>query len=963
MGMAKKTIIKHSDFFRNKSYIMKKIVLVFIISLCFACNSSKQESPKLSIDYEKITLDNGLDVIFHIDRSDPIVAVELMAHVGSAREIEGRTGFAHLFEHLLFLESENLGKGGLDKMSARIGGSGANGSTSRDRTNYLQTVPNDALEKMIWAEADKLGWFINTVTEPVLAKEKQVVKNEKRQSVDNRPYGHTQYVISKHLYPKDHPYNWQVIGSLEDLQNATLDDVKTFFKKWYVPNNTTLVLSGDFDINQAKEWVKKYFDEIPRGEEIEPLQKRPGVVIETKKLYYEDNFARLPELTITWPTVELYHKDSYALEILTQYLSQGKKAPLNKVLVDELKLTSFPRMFNWSSELAGQMQLSVRAFNGIKLDEVLTGINKAMLEFEENGISQKDLDRIKAGQETNFYQSLSSVLGKGTNLASYNTYTNDPGFVTKDIERTLAVTTKDVVEVYNKYIKGKNYIATSFVPRNGKELALENSIEADVVEEKIIIGKEETFDPSLVATYTKTPSTFDRSVEPPYGKSPEVKVPEVWKHRLENGVQIFGIENTEVPLVQFNIVIEGGQLLESKDKLGVANLMAQLMEKGTANKSVIDLEEAISQLGASISINASKENIRLNVTTLAKNYNKTLALVKEMLLEPRWDEAEFDLIKKSTISTLQQQKGNPNAIASSEFNKLIYGENNIRSKNIAGTKESVESITLQDITSFYSNYISPKIATIHVVGSLPKDAIINSLNDLNDDWKGSDVTIPQYKTPEAPKKGVVYFYGVPNAKQSVLRFGRPALAAVDKDFYPATVMNYILGGGGFASQLTQQLREGKGYTYGIGSGFSGTKEKGTFSISSGVRSNVTLEASQLVKQILENYAKNYNEKDLATTKGFLIKSNARAFETSRAKLSMIENISSFGWKADYMKDRENVVKNMTIERIQELANEYLDPNKMIWLVIGDAKTQLKRMEQLGFGKPILLNQTEIPIKE
>ena len=344
-----------------------------------------------------------------------------MVHVGSAREVKGRTGFAHLFEHLLFLESENLGKGGLDKMSARIGGSGANGSTSRDRTNYLQTVPKDALEKMIWAEADKLGWFINTVTVPVLEKEKQVVKNEKRQSVDNRPYGHNQYVIGKNLYPENHPYNWQVIGSLEDLQNATIDDVKSFFKKWYVPNNSTLVLSGDIDVDQAKKWVHKYFDEIPRGEEIIPNDKKPAKLSNNINLFYEDNFARVPQLTIVWPSVESYHPDSYALDILCEYLTDGKSAPLNKILVDDLKLSSGSGMFNYNSELSGEIQLTVRAFKDVNLNEVKSGIDQALELFEKNGISEKSLNRIKAGQETNFYRGLSSVLGKGNSLAKYNT--------------------------------------------------------------------------------------------------------------------------------------------------------------------------------------------------------------------------------------------------------------------------------------------------------------------------------------------------------------------------------------------------------------------------------------------------------------------------------------------------------------------------------------------------------------
>lgn len=943
---------------------MKKLLIVFLaaISLISCNNSSKEKTPELSINYKKIELDNGLDVVFHVDKSDPVVAVELMVHVGSAREIEGRTGFAHLFEHLLFLESENLGKGGLDKMSARIGGSGANGSTSRDRTNYLQTVPKDALEKMIWAEADKLGWFINTVTDPVLAKEKQVVKNEKRQGVDNRPYGHNQYVIDKNLYPANHPYNWQVIGSLEDLQNATLEDVKTFFRTWYVPNNSTLVLSGDIDIEQATKWVHKYFDEIPKGKEIPALEKKPGIVSKNKSFYYEDNFARVPQLTMVWPTVAQYHPDSYALEVLTEYLSSGKSAPLNEVLIDELKLTSRTSMGSYISELAGQTQLSVRAFNGKKLDDVKAGVEKAFARFEEEGISEKDLNRIKAGQETAFYNSLSSVLGKGTSLASYNTYTGNPGFVTEDIKNTLNVTTEDVMRVYNKYIKNKNYIATSFVPKNSIDLALTGATLADVVEEKIVIGAEEKFDPKIAATYEKTPSSFDRSIEPPYGETPSLSVPDVYEANLKNGLKITGIQNDEVPLVRFNLTIDGGQLLESMDKLGVANLTAELLNKGTKNKTVKELEEAIQDLGANINIYGSKENITVSGTTLSKNYTQTIALVEEMLLEPRFDETEFDLLKKAIIANLRQQEASPNAVARNAYNELIYGKDNIRAKNTFGTTASVTDITLEDVKTYYHNYISPSVAKMLIVGDISKESVIASLENLNSKWASKEVTIPEYKAPETPTKPAVYFYDIPNAKQSVLQFGAPALAATDPDFYPATVMNYILGGGGFASRLTQELREGKGYTYGIRSSFSGTKAKGAFTISSGVRSNVTLESAQLVKKILQEYPTTFSDKDLETTKGYLIKSNARAFETARAKLNMLSNISDYGWSSDYVKDRENIVKNMTKERITELANKYVNPDKMIWLVVGDAETQLDRMKELGYGEPILLNERQKPIK-
>lgn len=929
------------------------LALSVVSSLILALTASAQN---LKLDYEKFTLPNGLDVILHVDRSDPVVAVSITAHVGSAREKPGRTGFAHMFEHLLFLESENLGKGGLDAMTARIGGSGANGSTNRDRTNYLQTVPKDALEKMLWAEADKLGWFINTVTEPVLQKEKQVVKNEKRQGVDNQPYGHTSYVIDKALYPADHPYNWQVIGSLEDLQNATLDDVKEFYRRWYVPNNVTLVVAGDFDTAQAKKWVEKYFSEIKRGEEPSKQAKRPGMVKEVVKLYHEDNFATQAQLTIAGPTVEQYHPDSYALSVLADYLSNGKKAPLYKVLVEEKRLTSDVSMFNSDSEIAGDIQLSVSAFAGKDLDEVMAGVHEAFARFEKEGISDRDLSRIKAGQERQFYNSLSSVLGKGVQLAQGNIFADDPAIAEKEIQRILAVTPADVKRVYDKYIKNKPYVATSFVPKGKVDLALEGSKKADVVEEKIVQGAETEVDPTGEAKYDRTPSSFDRTKEPPYGPAPEVKIPAVWEDKLSNGLRVFGIQNNEVPLVQFEIVIDGGQLLDNPNKVGVANLLARMMTQGTKNKTPQELEEAIDQLGSAINVNASTEDIRVSVSTLAKNYDATLALVEEILLEPRWDAKEFDLAKASAKSRIQQLKGNPNAIAAMQYSKLIYGDANIRSKSILGTAETVDAITIDDLKAFYAKNISPSIARMHVVGAADKAKITGSLKGLSTRWAAKAVEIPEYKLPAPPTKGQVYFYDVPDAKQSVINVGYPALSAVSPDYYPAVVTNYILGGGGFASQLTQQLREGKGYTYGISSNFSGSRNSGAFTIASGVRANVTLESAALIKSILENYGKNYSDADLATTKGFLIKSNARAFETAGAKLGLLDNVSRYGWKPNYIKEREQIVRDMTVGRIRELSGKYLDPDRMIWLIVGDAKTQLPRLKELGFGEPILIQK-------
>lgn len=907
------------------------------------------------VPFESFTLANGLTTILHVDRSDPVVAVALTAHVGSAREKTGRTGFAHLFEHLLFLESENLGKGGLDKLSARIGGSGANGSTSRDRTNYFQTVPNDALEKMLWAEADKLGWFINTVTEPVLAKEKQVVKNEKRQSVDNRPYGHAQYIADKALYPEGHPYSWQVIGSLADLDAATLEDVKEFFRQWYVPNNVILTISGDFDTAQAREWVEKYFGEIPRGPDIPRQQKQPGTLDQIKSYYWEDNFARQPQLQMTWPTVPVYHADSYPLAVLRSLLADGKDTPFTKLLVDELKLTTSVGMFPYESEIAGQFILQVRAVDGTDLDTVHDAIGQAFSAFEAEGIDAAALDRIKTEAEANFYQGIESVLGKGFNLANYQVYTGDPGYIDTDLARIKGVSPEDVMRVYEHYIKGKPYIATSFVPKGQADLALSGAQLAEVVEEQIVAGAEAAVDPNVTADYERTPSTFDRTTEPPYGPAPTLPVPEIWQHAFDNGLKAYSAESNETPVVRFSLIIEGGQLMDTAEKAGSANFVAEMLNKGTRSLTTAELENKLKSLGATIDVAAGPESISITGGTLARNFPQVMNIVSDMLLEPRWDEDEFALAKIRIADQLLQQQANPNALATAAFNRAVYGEEHVLAGNILGTAETVEAITLDDLKSFFDTNLSPQLAKLHVVGAVKPDGVLAAVDALAKGWMRKDVDIPAIAPPAAPAQSKVYFYDVPGAKQSVFGFGYPAPAIGDSDYYPATVMNYILGGGGFASRLTQELREGKGYTYGIGSGFVGLKGSGYFRIASGVRSNVTFEAADLVKSILETYPATFTHTDLDVTKSFLSKSQSRAFETLGAKLAMLSNISMFGFPADYAQQRSNYVNGVTLSDIQALATQYIRPQAMHYIVVGDAATQMERLKDLGFGDPVLLN--------
>ncbi|HHH50021.1 MAG TPA: insulinase family protein, partial [Saprospiraceae bacterium] len=726
---------------------MKPIKILSLLILClmlpqfFACNAdgnsnASDATAELKIDYDKYTLDNGLQVILHQDDSDPIISLAILFHVGSNREKPGRTGFAHFFEHMLFQNSENVGKGNFFKKIEEMGGT-LNGGTWNDGTVYYEVVPKDALERVLWMESDRMGFMINTVTEPVLENEKEVVKNEKRQRVDNQPYGHTGYVVDKALYPTDHPYNWQVIGSLEDLENATIDDVKEFYAKWYGPNNATLVLAGDFKSAEAKELIEKYFGELKARGEDSAITPRPAVVEHTVKLMHEDNFAELPELRMTFPAVEDGHPDSYALEYLGELLSNGKRAPLYKEIVEKQKLASDRQTnaFNATREMAGNFVFRIRANDGVNLNDVEAAVFTALKNFETDGIDDRDMSRIKNAQETNFYSGISGILSKSFQLAQFNTFRGNPGELQNEIKKILAVSKDDVMRVYKKYIKDKNYVATSFVPKGKTDLALTGSTVAEVVEEPVVQGAEPPALSEDDIVFEKTKSKIDRSVEPPLGAAPTMNTPNVWTAVLSNGLKVYGIQNNELPMVEFSLRLKGGMLVDDPNKVGVANLMTDIMIEGTANKTPEELEDAIGQLGADIGMYTSAEFIEISGSCLARNFAKTYALFEEILLEPRWDEKEFDRIKKSTVTSIQQRAARPNSVAASVFNKLIYGPDNILSNNTSGSIETVNSLTIDDVKAFYEKNYSPSVSSFHIVGAISKSEVMKALESLAKKWE------------------------------------------------------------------------------------------------------------------------------------------------------------------------------------------------------------------------------------
>ena len=933
---------------------MKKtfsLLLILSVAVLFSCKTKKVE-PAISVPFEKYTLSNGLTVILHEDKSDPIAAVAIVFHVGSSREVEGKTGFAHLFEHMMFQKSENVAEDQLFKLIQGAGGE-LNGFTGQDATMYYEVIPKNALEMALWLESDRLGYLENTVTNSALANQQNVVQNEKRQSVDNAPYGFNDYLILKNLYPKGHPYSWDVIGEMEDLQNANVEDVKAFHKKFYSPNNSTLVIAGDINKDEVKVLIEKYFGEIPAGETIEKRGPMPATLSSILKLYHEDNFAKAPRLTLVFPAVEQFTKESYALDYLGDLLSNGKKTPLYKILVKDKKLTSSVSARNGSQELAGSFEISVTANPGVNLTEVEKAVFEAFDMFEKEGFTEDDLTRIKARNETSFYNSFSSIMSKAFTLGQYQMFKDDPQFYSTDFNNAQSVTSEDVKNAFQKYIKGKNYIETSFVPKGEINLVSENSVNAGIVEEDVTKAAEVKDVVAETETVAKTPTKFDRSVQPPVGPDPEVTIPPVWTGSLTNGMKLFGITQNELPLIQYMIVISGGHLLDEMNKAGAASLTASLMNEGTRNKTPEELEDAIRLLGASISFYGGSETITLRVSTLARNFEKTISLVEEMLFEPRWDEEQFGLAKSRIVNNIKRNKANPNYLASNTLNKLIFGENNILAVETVGTEASVDSLTIDDLKNFYNRNFSPSLARFLIVGDVDQPRVEAALAGINTEWQVKDVALPEIKVPEPPVKSQIYFVDVPGAKQSVIYIGCPSIPRTNPDYYPAYVTNYKLGGS-FNGLFNLILREEKGFTYGARSNFMGAKNYGTFTASSMVRTNSTLESVNIFKTEMEKYRESVPQEYIDFTKSALLKSNARNFETFGSLLGMLSTISSYNLPADYIKQEEAFVRGLTVEKQLELAKKYIDPARMYYVVVGDAKTQFKELEKVGLGKPILV---------
>ena len=917
--------------------------------LIVACQGEKD----FSLPYEKFVLDNGLQVVLHEDKSDPIVSVAIQYHVGSAREKPGKTGFAHLFEHMLFQRSEHLGRNEFFKKIGELGGS-FNGATGPDGTVYYETVPRDALEKVLWMESDRMGFFINTVTRKGLEREIDVVSNEKRQN-ENRPFGQSNGMMLKQFYPEGHPYRWPVIGSIADLHGATVDDIKQFYRKYYAPNNATLVVAGDFDRREVEAMIRKYFGEIPAREEVEPVRPIPVQLEKTSKYVLEDRFANAPGLEMNFSGAEQFHPDAYPLRILALLLSYGKNAPFYKVLVEDNKLASYVNVASSSLELSGQVSVSVKAYKETDLNTVYRGIQEAFERFEQEGIRDNDLERMKIMQETMLYNVMMSLESKTQALARNNVFAGRPDQMVIDLAHYQAVTKEEVMRVYRKYVRGKHFVALSTVPQGQTSLALTGSVVVRPDEDSPV-GQKLVADEGAVTDddpYEYTPSVFDRSVEPPLlANTPESAMPPVWTGEMSNGMKVKGMAYTELPVVQFAVYLNSGMLCEPKGKSGLARLTAAVLNCGTRTKTPEELE------GARVSFGVSTERMQLSGSCLKKNFPQVLRLVEEMLLEPRWDETALELARKRMIGNIRQSSTEPKVLARHVFRQMMYGPENVLSNSALASEKEVAAITMEDIKTFYKTHIVPGQATFDFVGGYEKKEVMKFLQPLARTWTTGGASQERLNLNFMAPQAKVYFVDYPGAKQSYILLGCPAMPKASNDYYPAKMVNQLLGASSNAL-LFDVLRLQHGYTYGAYSFFDCGKYANEFRATSSVQAAYTLEAMQLFKSCISTYGEQFTEQSLVKTKDAMFKENAAAFEMPDARLDLLSEMTVDGLPVDDLKRQEQLLKRMTLPEAKACIRNWLDYDRMFFVVVGDAASQLDRIRKSGLGEVKVVDLQEL----
>ena len=890
------------------------------------------EDKKMTLDCEKVVLGNGLSVLLCQGSKAPVVTVGVLYHVGANREEKGKTGFAHLFEHLMFSESQHVPPKLFWGLIQGLGGS-MNGWTSVDHTFYYETVPSSGLEIALWLEADRMGYLLPTMTPKALAVQQGVVINEKRQTEENVPYGYDFYIKTKTYYSKEHPCNHTVIGETQDLVEAKLTDVRAFHEKYYVPKNATLVICGNFDRAEALKLVEKYFGELPGGEALPDPKPSPVKLEKTLNYSYIDKLATSPDFSWTFPGVAIFDEEAPAMKALAELMAGGKGTPLYKAVVDE-KLSTSVSAYSDGCDIAGDFTITAKPLPGVKVDALYKAMQKGLEEFEKNfNTYQDELDRYKSKCLREFYVRLQKTKDRAFLAAYADEYAGSYNYLNEIVEQIDSLTLEKIWSVYEKYIKGKNSFLYTALPADDVALAMEGTtfwpeIKEPTVDESHFGQPGEGYE-----AVADLPSSFDRTKIPAEGKLPRLQAPIVTDEKPNKNVRLLIEKDASQPLAEVSVIIHAGEQFETMENSGIAKLTMDLLQEGTQKKTATEFDAAIRNLGADFSVEATSDSVMLRLQVLKKNLVPALALIEEALLYPAFREEDFLRIKNRQLEQLRQDNADPSQLADNLLLQEIYG-NIPLAQPTYGTEESLEKLTRADVKKFYESVFRKARLSITGEGEVDENILKTSLAETIAAYGASEILKEPPKPTPLPVSGnVITRVKIKDAAQSEIRFGFAAPNCDNPESFKARIMNFALGGS-FNSRLNILLREEKAYTYGAGSFFSTSKYNGFFLLYTAVDARYTNESLELIKGVLEKYPEELSQKDLDDAKSTMSKSLLCTGETITSRSRFLESVCRYDFPVDYLVQREKIIEEITLPEIKELAKKYIDYNRMKGVVVG-----------------------------
>ena len=918
-----------------------RLALVCAFTLSLAASTATRASakdvaakpPQVKLLLEKYTLPNGLEVILHEDHQLPLVAVNIWYHTGPANERTGQTGFAHLFEHLMFQSSGHVPEDSYFKYLEAAGASFVNGSTDFDRTNYLEDIPSNQLELALWLESDRMGFLLDRLTAASFANQQDVVRNERRQSVENAPYGLVEEELYHQLFPKTHPYYASVIGSHEDIQNAKVDDIRDFFKRYYVPNNATLVIAGDIDKVQAKALVTKYFATIPRGDVIPPVEVTTPPITQERRSKVTDE-VELPRVFLGWITSPIFKPGDAEAAIAADILGGGKASRLYKSLVYEKKIAQDVNATLQSLTLGSVFEIVATAKPGHTAEELEAAIDQEIQKLAAEGPTAAEVAASQNSQYSEVVQSLERIGGFGgvaDRVNMYNQHTKDPNYLNKDLARYAAVT-PDGVKRFTQEQLGKQSRATVFGVPGAK-----------------VVPPAPPTPPAPTATEAKVESKEPwRSTIPGAGPTPVVKLPMAKRFQLQNGLTVLLVENHRLPIVASTLVLRSGSAQDPADLSGLSGFTSSMLDEGTQKRSALAIANELHGLGASLNTGSSVDGSTIGCRSLKATTSATMSILSDVALHPAFPEKDVDRVRDDRVTTLLQQRDSPNQTASRIMWSCLYGPSHPYGHITLGTADALKKIRRDDMIRFYQAYYTPQNAALVFVGDLTEAEAKKLANDALGTWTG-----PPTETPRPPQGNMinsrVVIVDKPGMPQTALRVVQLGLMRSDPDFERMDLANTILGGL-FSSRINMNLRETHGYTYGAYSQLSENRGQGPFLIGTSVRTDVTgASIDEILKEVHAMVDKPVTADELKMAKESTIRTLPAAFQTTYGTAGTIATLYLYDLPPDYYQTLPGRITSITAADVQAVSKKFLAPDRMLVIAVGDRSKIEPQIMKLNLG--------------